>query len=103
MYPHNKTFATQAEQEHYIRDWLSQRAGLAEEADKLNILFYPGKYHAEFGSIFSTGDVPALIPDPDADALILEEPEHLNWYVRAMRAESGTDLPTCIIDSLAGA
>jgi digalactosyldiacylglycerol synthase len=80
VYPHNKTFASEAEQEEYIREWLTQRAGLGEEAKKLNLVFYPGKYHAEFGSIFSVGDVPNLIPDRDADALILEEPEHLNWY-----------------------
>ena len=26
------------------------------------------------------GDITALIPDDEADACILEEPEHLNWY-----------------------
>jgi hypothetical protein len=39
------------------------------------------QYHPEFGSIFSTDDATALIPDDKADALILEEPEHLNWWV----------------------
>lgn len=79
MYPHKKTFAAPEDQEQYIRDWLTQRAGLEEEAKALRIVFYSARYHPELGSIFSVGDVPALIPDEDADALILEEPEHLNW------------------------
>ena len=79
VYPHKKIFKTPDEQEKYIRDWLAQRAGLGSESENLNIKFYNGKYHPELGSIFSMGDVPALIPDDEADALILEEPEHLNW------------------------
>lgn len=81
MYPHKKVFTKPEEQEQYIRDWLAQRAGLLEESQALRIVFYSARYHPELGSIFSVGDVPALIPDDEADALILEEPEHLNWCV----------------------
>ena len=27
------------------------------------------------------GDISDLIPDEDADVCVLEEPEHLNWWV----------------------
>ncbi len=81
VYPHKKTFAAPEDQEKYIREWLAQRAGLIPESQDLRIMFYSARYHPELGSIFSVGDVPALIPDEDADALILEEPEHLNWCV----------------------
>jgi digalactosyldiacylglycerol synthase len=81
VYPHGKTFASPEDQAAYIRDWLSQRAGLRKEAEALRLRFYPAKYHPEFGSIFSIDDVPTVIPDQEADALILEEPEHLNWSV----------------------
>lgn len=83
VYPHKKTFKKPEDQEQYIRDWLAQRAGLVPESQALRIVFYSARYHPELGSIFSVGDVPALIPDEDADALILEEPEHLNWCVHA--------------------
>lgn len=80
VYPHGKTFRRPEDQERYIREWLGHRAGLGAEAKNLRIQFYSGRYHPELGSVFSVGDVPALIPDEDADVLILEEPEHLNWY-----------------------
>lgn len=83
MYPHKKTFGAPEDQEAYIREWLATRAGLEQESQALRIVFYSARYHPELGSIFSVGDVPALIPDEDADALILEEPEHLNWCVCA--------------------
>jgi hypothetical protein len=38
-------------------------------------------YHPIYHSIFPMGDISALIPDNEADVCILEEPEHLNWYV----------------------
>ena len=28
------------------------------------------------------GDISDLIPDDKADVCVLEEPEHLNWYVQ---------------------
>ena len=52
---------------------------LGEAAD-LRIRFYDAIYHEEFGSIFATQDILALIPNEEADVAILEEPEHLNWF-----------------------
>ena len=40
------------------------------------------RFHDEFHSIFPMGDISALIPDDEADVCVLEEPEHLNWWVR---------------------
>ena len=73
-------FATQGEQEAYIRSWLANDAGMPEEAKELNILFYPARFHRFYNSIFALGDICDLIPDESADVCILEEPEHLNWY-----------------------
>lgn len=46
-------------------------------------LFLFLRFHDEFHSIFPMGDISALIPDEEADVCVLEEPEHLNWLVRA--------------------
>jgi hypothetical protein len=73
-------FATQEEQEAYIRSWLANDAGMPEEAKELKILFYPARFHKFYNSIFALGDICDLIPDKSADVCILEEPEHLNWY-----------------------
>jgi digalactosyldiacylglycerol synthase len=73
-------FATQEEQEVYIRSWLANDAGMPEEANGLNILFYPARFHKFYNSIFALGDICDLITDETADVCILEEPEHLNWY-----------------------
>jgi hypothetical protein len=43
VYPHNKTFATPADQAHYIREWLVYKAGLPSEAKQLNLVFYPAR------------------------------------------------------------
>lgn len=43
-------------------------------------MFYPGRYHKDYGSIFPMGDLTLRIPSEEADVCILEEPEHLNWY-----------------------
>ena len=40
-----------------------------------------GRYHDEFHSIFPMGDISSLIPDSEADVCVLEEPEHLNWWL----------------------
>jgi len=73
-------FATQEEQEVYIRSWLANDAGMPEEAKGLNILFYPARFHKFYNSIFALGDICDLITNQSADVCILEEPEHLNWY-----------------------
>lgn len=79
-FSHGVRFKTPEEQRQYILNWLRVEAQLPQAADKLTIIFYTGRYHDEFHSIFPMGDITALIPDELADVCVLEEPEHLNWY-----------------------
>lgn len=48
--------------------------------DNVGQIFYPGRYHKDYGSIFPMGDLTLMVPPEEADICILEEPEHLNWY-----------------------
>jgi len=80
VYGPNHDFNEPCDQEAHVRDWLRHKANLPEEAESLRILWYPGRYHGIFMSIFSTHDVCSLIPDEDADVCVLEEPEHLSWF-----------------------
>jgi hypothetical protein len=73
-----RIFANQAEQEAYIRNWLRHDAGIPDAADHLNIVFYPGRYHAPLGSVFAMGDIIGQLPEEEQghlDVCILEEPE----------------------------
>jgi digalactosyldiacylglycerol synthase len=69
-----------------VQNWLINEANLPIAAEKLTIMFYSGRYHTEFHSIFPMGDITALIPDELADICVLEEPEHLNWYKAPSKA-----------------
>lgn len=81
LYGEQNAFAGgKREQETWIRNYCSERAGAGEEEQKLRILFWEGKYHDSFGSIFPVVDICSLIPKDQADVAILEEPEHLNWW-----------------------
>ena len=83
LYGSSNQFANQTAQEQYIRSWLRDDAGMPAEADEelgLRILWYPARYHPGLKSIFAMGDLISLIPEEDADVVVLEEPEHLNWY-----------------------
>ncbi len=75
----DRTFSTPSEQETYILNWL-RSADLMNEADALQIIWYPGRFVSKMGSIFPVGDITSLIPDDEADVCILEEPEHLTWF-----------------------
>jgi digalactosyldiacylglycerol synthase len=80
---HSHHFESPQDQEAYIREWLAQEAGMPDVADSetgLRIMFYPARYHTGLMSIFAMGDVTALIPPEHADVVILEEPEHLNFF-----------------------
>jgi hypothetical protein len=91
-------FATQEEQEVYIRTWLANDAGMPEEANGLNILFYPARFHKFYNSIFALGDICDLITDESADVCILEEPEHLNWYRAPGKVEKKRIVCHCFFD-----
>jgi len=73
-------YKNQKQQERDIRQWLRNDAGMADVANKLNVMFYKGRYHPDYGSIFPVEDLLALIPSEEADVAVLEEPEHLNWF-----------------------
>lgn len=73
--------ATPETQRNYIVDWLATAANLPEAATALRIEFYPARYHSALSSIFAMGDVlEGLTATSGRDILILEEPEHLNYY-----------------------
>lgn len=52
VYPGNITFDTPAEQEAYVRDWLSQRIGFQPE---FKIKFYPGMVHSSLSCVNMSG------------------------------------------------
>lgn len=73
-------FKAPAEQEDYIRNWLRESAGMEDAAADLRIKFYTAWQNKAENSIYSMGDITALLDDEDYDICILEEVEHLNWY-----------------------
>jgi len=79
-YPKDIRFKHPDEQKEFVKEWLREQK-MTAAAKKLNIVFYAARYHDEYHSIFPMGDITALVPDDEADVCILEEPEHLNWFV----------------------
>jgi hypothetical protein len=79
VYGPNNMFSNQQEQEEYVRNWLRESAGLPVAAEELRIEWYTAWQNKVENSIYSMGDIIALIPDDEVDICILEEPEHLNW------------------------
>lgn len=73
-------FETEKDQEKYIRAWLKDSANMPEAARDLMIRWYTAWQSPIENSIYSMGDITALIPAEEVDVIILEEPEHLNWY-----------------------
>lgn len=83
LYGSSYNFTSPKDQELYIRQWLREEASMPQEADPdtgIQIVFYNARFHPGLKSIFAMGDMLSLIPDEEADVVILEEPEHLNWY-----------------------
>jgi digalactosyldiacylglycerol synthase len=77
LYGEDWRHKTQDDQARYIQHWLTTCANLP--ADTLGLQFYPARYHAGLSSIFAMGDVLEGFVDASS-ILILEEPEHLNYY-----------------------
>mmetsp|Transcript_39599 Transcript_39599/g.112294 ORF Transcript_39599/g.112294 Transcript_39599/m.112294 type:complete len:526 (+) Transcript_39599:789-2366(+) len=79
VYPNGQTFTVNAEQEAYMREWLSSRVDFEPRFD---IIWYPSKYDNALKSIIpsGSGDITRVIPHDMADVAVLEEPEHLNWF-----------------------
>jgi hypothetical protein len=67
-------------QEAWIRHYSSTACQMPIESKQLVIIFYPAFYQANFGSIFPKVDLCNYIPTELVDVVILEEPEHLNWF-----------------------
>jgi len=81
LFPRGLIFERPSEQEQYSRWWLANRANV-QVSSKLKIRWYPGFYEDDLGAIIQRGDVDLarLVPENERDVVILEEPEHLNWY-----------------------
>ncbi|CAJ1917128.1 unnamed protein product [Cylindrotheca closterium] len=80
VYGKDKVFGSPEEQEQYIRTWLREKAKLPRASEELKIDWYTSWQNKIENSLYSMGDITALIPKEEADICILEEPEHLNWY-----------------------
>lgn len=80
VYGPDKTFDSPEEQELYIRNWLRDSAKMSVPSEELKIKWYAAWQNKAENSVYSMGDITALIPKEDVDICILEEPEHLNWY-----------------------
>ena len=81
VYGAHRIFETPEAQEEYVRTWLRETAKLVEASEILNIKWYTAWRSKAEDSVYSMGDITALIPAEAVDICILEEPEHLNWYV----------------------
>jgi len=79
VYGANSTFATPEDQADYIRTWLRESAGMPQASEDLIIQWYTAWQNPVENSIYSMGDITALVSKDDVDICILEEPEHLNW------------------------
>ena len=88
VFPGGRTFGTPAEQEQCMREWLSARDG---QQGSFAITWYPARYDHTRGSILPLGDTTRWIGgdakqrnakqrEAKRDLIVLEEPEHLNWY-----------------------
>jgi hypothetical protein len=80
VYGTDNMFETPADQEEYIRTWLRESANMPQASVDLNIAWYTAWQNKVENSIYSMGDITALVSADDIDICILEEPEHLNWY-----------------------
>jgi digalactosyldiacylglycerol synthase len=79
VYGAGRLFDTPEEQELHIRTWLREKAKMSDASEKLKIEWYTAWQSKSENSIYSMGDITALIPAEEVDICILEEPEHLNW------------------------
>lgn len=61
IYGKGRAFDTSNEQEAWIRSWLRDTAGLKEASELLNIAWYIGRHETQENSIYSMGDITAII------------------------------------------
>jgi len=82
-----RRFSSPSEQEAFIRDWCRRNAPRAyagapkqNNAPLFHLGWYPARYAGGIGSIFGTDDIMSHVDPSENDVVILEEPEHINWY-----------------------
>ena len=81
-----RVFASPRDQEAFLRAWVDAQAPDAAAraarggGSSFEIGWYPARYTAGLGSILNVDDITSHIPESHDDVVILEEPEHLNWY-----------------------
>jgi hypothetical protein len=80
VYGADKTFDKPEDQEEYVRNWLKNSAKMVDASEELNIEWYTAWQNRVENSVYSMGDIVATISEDDVDIMVLEEPEHLNWY-----------------------
>lgn len=80
VYGKDRIFNSPEDQEAFIRSWLKDTAEMPEASEILKIDWYTAWQNPAENSLYSMGDITALIPEEEVDICILEEPEHLNWY-----------------------
>ena len=61
----------------YICEWVASHAGPGAPFD---VAWYAARYYPQARCIFAAEDLTALVPRGQADCVLLEEPEHLNWW-----------------------
>lgn len=62
IYGKERAFDTAEEQEAWIRTWLREKASLPEASEDLHIAWYIGRHETLENSIYSMGDITAMIP-----------------------------------------
>ena len=77
IFPEGMRFERPEEQKAHMTEWLEERGGIRAD---FRIVFYPGRYDSERGSILPLGDIMRFFAEDESDICILEEPEHLTWY-----------------------
>jgi hypothetical protein len=74
VYGKSKGFETKENQTEFIRCWLRESAGLILASEQLDIEWYTAWQNPVENSLYSMGDITALIPEDACDIMILEEP-----------------------------
>jgi len=84
LFPSGLVFERPAQQEQYSRWWLETRANM--KVPQLRMRWYPAEYCPFLGAIIQKGvDLAQLVPESERDVVVLEEPEHINWYHHGAR------------------
>ena len=92
---YHATFRSKLEQSQHVFDWLSKEANMEAALSNLKIAFYEARFHEPHGSLYPLGETLETFGDLERftagedkgvkaayvpEVVVLEEPEHLNWY-----------------------